>query len=110
MPELRTALYAAVATLNMGALRPQTYCPWHGVASHDLLTGVRTRAEVKTRGRWQSDSSLERCGKPTGLHAAIGSLAKDTYEHGETVIGNLGASMALAHTRRPGSVPPPRLA
>ena len=108
MAELRTAFYAAVATLNMGALRPQLYCLRHGGASHDLLTGRRTLAEVKTRGRWQSDSSLKRYGKPTRLQAAISSLAKDTYEYGEMVIGNLGACIALAHTRGPGSLPPPR--
>ena len=108
MAETRTAFFAAVVTLNKGALRPQLYRLRHGGASHDLSTGRRTLAEVKTRGRWQSDGSLRRYGKPTRLQAAIRSLAKDTYDHGEKGIGNLGACIVLAHTRGPGSLPPPR--
>jgi len=110
MAELRVALFAAVATLSMGPHRPQLHCLRQGGASHDLLTGRRTLAEEKTRGRWQSDSSLKKYGKPTRLQAAISSLPKDIYEYGGTVIENLGVCMALAHTRGSGSVPPPRSA
>jgi len=108
LAELRAAFHAAVGTLSMGPHRPQLYRLRHGGASHDRLTGRRTLAKAKTRGRGQSDSSLKRYGKPTRLQAAVSSRPGDLYEYGGTVIENRGVCIALAHTRGPGSVPPPR--
>ena len=110
MTDLRAVFYQAVQALGLGALRPQLYCLRHGGASHDLLTGVRTLAEVKARGRWAVDSSLKRYGKPTRLQAAIAVMPQGLYQYGEKVIASLADLLERAHRCGAGSLPPPRLA
>lgn len=53
----------------------------HGGASADLLARARSAAEVKARGRWRSDSSLRRYGKPAATQRLLAKLtpAQRTY-------------------------------
>jgi hypothetical protein len=57
----------------------------HAGASHDLVTKERTTAEVKARGRWRSDSSLRRYGKPAKELAAKDKLDPLILQDGRTV-------------------------
>jgi hypothetical protein len=57
----------------------------HAGASHDLVTRERTTAEVKARGRWKSDSSLKRYGKPAKELAAKDALDPAILRYGRLV-------------------------
>jgi len=108
MDEFRQKFYQAVELLSLDNPRPHLYSLRHGGASRDLLTETRTMAEVKLRGRWQTDKSLRRYGKATRLQAAIAALPAGIFAYGEHVVENLGSLLIEAHRRGPGAVPPPR--
>ena len=54
----------------------------HSVAIGDLLTGVRTYGNVKDRGRWKTDSSMARYGKPTRALQQLGQLPVNVARFG----------------------------
>ena len=50
--------------METGCIGIVPYSFRHGGASHDALNHVRTPEQIKLRGRWKSDSSLQRYTKP----------------------------------------------
>ena len=74
---------AAAVALGLGRLRPCLYGLRHGGASEDLLTKARTVLDVKTRGRWSSDSSLKRYGKQTRLLSELQKVPQEVLHYGE---------------------------
>ena len=56
-------LNAAIVGLGLEHLEISRYSLRHGGASHDLLSGARSRAEVQARGGWMTEASVRRYGK-----------------------------------------------
>ena len=71
----------------------------HGGASHELLTGARSAADLKKRGRWVTDSSMSRYAKSARIHEQLQKLPAPLLAKAvrvEKVIGGL-----LCGTSRP---------
>jgi hypothetical protein len=65
----------------------------HGGASDDLLTKERAMADIKSRGRWKTESSLRRYAKPAQVHRLLASLppekllyARSSWQHLEELM------------------------
>ena len=69
-PDRTVALFKEVS-LQLGLSGLCQYQLRHGGASHDLLTGARSEAAVRARGRWRSDSSLRRYAKPAQVQRLL---------------------------------------
>ena len=82
METLRRVFSAAVFAL---ALPPDTclYQLRHGGASHDLATSARSFEEVRSRGRWMTDSSVRRYSKVGILQRYVSTLPAAALEYGE---------------------------
>ena len=63
--QLKTAFLAACQKLHLAHLLPCLYQLRHAGASDDMLQARRVTADIRARGRWQSDNSLKRYSKPT---------------------------------------------
>ncbi|CAK0906896.1 unnamed protein product, partial [Prorocentrum cordatum] len=50
----------AARTAGLAAIKPDLYQLGHGGPSHDILNRLRSKAEVKDRGRWRDDRSVRR--------------------------------------------------
>ncbi|CAK0852660.1 unnamed protein product [Prorocentrum cordatum] len=50
----------AARTAGLAAIKPDLYQLRHGGPSHDILNRLRSKAEVKDRGRWRDDRSVRR--------------------------------------------------
>ena len=63
----------------------------HGRASDLLLTRAKTREEVKAIGRWNTDSSVRRYGKPGKLQEQLNALSSENRAFCEWADSNLEA-------------------
>ena len=70
-------------------------------ASHNVLAKVRSIAEVKLRGRWRSDSSLQRYSKPAQSQQMAHELAPEVAAFGKLTQESLDKWLS-------GTVPPAR--
>ena len=61
----------------------------HAGASHDLLSQRRTYEQVRARGRWKTEQSVRRYGKPAMTMRALGRMDPKIIEYGKAVIENL---------------------
>ena len=57
----------------------------HAGASNDLLKHKRPREEVKARGRWMTESSLNRYGKAAKALRAAHKLSPSLLQYGEKI-------------------------
>lgn len=83
--QLRQAFAEALIQLQIADEQTTLYSLRHGGASDDLLSGRRTRKEVKDRGRWRTDQSLNRYAKRARMQQRIGQLAPALVAFGEKV-------------------------
>ena len=77
------------------------YSMRHAGASHDVLAKVRSIAEVKLRGRWRSDSSLQRYSKPAQSQQMAHELPPEVAAFGKLTQESLDKWLS-------GTVPPAR--
>jgi hypothetical protein len=61
----------------------------HGGASDDLLSCRREALEVQRRGRWRTDASVRRYGKPAQVQRALLKLTKSRVDFGRRSWENL---------------------
>jgi len=79
----------AVQRLDLTALCPSRYSLRHGGASHDLLSGTRSLADIKFRGHWKSDNSLMRYAKATRALRDLHRVPPLVIKYGQMVADNL---------------------
>ena len=65
--ELLASMHQAAGALGCQAVRPTPHGLRHGGASHDRAYGLRSLAEIQSRGKWRSPLSVQRYEK----HARI---------------------------------------
>eukprot|EP00973_Karenia_brevis_P029559 4077560-Karenia_brevis.AAC.1 len=92
----------AVAAMGMDVLRPSLYSLRHGGASEDLLRKRRNLAEVRRRGRWQTDTSLRRYSKETRLLSELSKIPSAILDYGRLI--DMSIERIFAHGE---NVPPP---
>ena len=111
---IRLAFREALIKLGIWDGVSTLYTLRHGGASDDLLSGRRTRKEVKDRGRWVTDASLNRYAKRSRMQQLIASLPHHVVTLGAAVDGReaeLISSMASTGTcSLPPLVPAPAAA
>ena len=75
----------------------------HGGASHDLLTGLRSEAEVWAGARWRTDSSLRRYAKTAQVQRLLGSVLpeKRSFVHSAPSV----IEMVMTGRRSPPELP-----
>ena len=83
--EMVEEFQTSIKNLQMSHLGIVRYMLRHAAASHDLLTQKRDRSGVKDRGRWTTDSSLRRYGKPARALRAAHSLPAGVLEYGQKI-------------------------
>lgn len=79
------------------------YALRHGGASDDLLSMRRTRKEVKDRGRWRTDQSLNRYAKRARMQQLIAELGQLVIDFAHIVDNHL--AKLIVDTRRLGRFP-----
>ena len=82
---LQDLLQTTAARQWLEEFRVSLYSLRHGGASKDLLGKTRTLAEVKARGRWQSDSSLKRYAKESKLVEVVSRVPDQVMRTGAHV-------------------------
>ena len=91
------SLYMTSASdAGISQLGSTPYCLRHGGASHDALTGRRTLSEIKDRGRWLSDKSLQRYKKAAAAQKQLQLMGPAAVEYGNWVNDNLELLMTQA--------------
>ena len=83
--QVRQAFMDALVQLQLTGEQTSLYSLRHGGASDDLLSGRRTRKEVKDRGRWRTDQSLNRYAKRARMQQRLGQLSPALVEFGQKV-------------------------
>ena len=83
--QIRKTFQTSLLMLGLVEERPSLYTLRHGGASDDLLSGARSRKEVKDRGRWQTDSSLRRYAKRTRMQQQVARMAPGVAHFGAQV-------------------------
>jgi hypothetical protein len=90
----------SVARCDLGQFGIVSYSFKHGRASHDALNRVRSLEQIKLRGRWQSDSSLQRYTKPARAQQFTNLLSPEFVEyvrrHRELLVGIFRGQSKLA--------------
>ena len=102
---LRRMFNQVVHLSGIENLKPVLYSLRHGGASHDILCRHRTIVEVKRRGRWRSDSSLNRYEKATFALAELAKMPDELIQYSLFIENNL-AELFLDKRTRP---PPPSM-
>ena len=69
------------------------------------MSGVRTKLEVKGRGRLATDASLKRYGKSTKLQAVVSQIPETLQVFGEWAINNFELLIVEAHKGKHWDVP-----
>jgi len=80
--------YAALIGQAASATNQPDFVPYslrHAGASRDLLLQARSTEEVKMRGRWRSDSSLRRYGKPAKQLQGLARLSPSMVAYGQAI-------------------------
>ncbi|CAK0826174.1 unnamed protein product, partial [Prorocentrum cordatum] len=95
--EVRAKLAQGLQQLGLQKESPSLYTIRHGGASHDLLSGSRTIAEVKEGRRWISDQSLRRYGKRTRMQQRSADLPPTVAYFGEQVFSRLAELIETRH-------------
>ncbi|CAK0838172.1 unnamed protein product [Prorocentrum cordatum] len=101
--QVRQAFRAALAMLQLDGEQTSLHSLRRGGASDDLLSGRRTRKEVKDRGRWRTDQSLNRYGKRARMQQRLGLLSPALVDFGDKVEARLLQLMEV--TARTGIFP-----
>ncbi|CAK0878107.1 unnamed protein product, partial [Prorocentrum cordatum] len=89
----------AARTAGLAALKPDLYQLRHGGPSHDILNRLRSKAEVKDRGRWRGDRSVRRYEAHGRLQLQEKLVSEATQSRAATRLVNLEAQL------RPGPGP-----
>ena len=84
----------SVENLNLQSENLVRYGLRHAGASNDLLSGKRTREEVKARAGWKTDSSMSRYTKETHALKALNRVPPKVIEYGTFVKANLPAILS----------------
>ena len=84
----------SVENLNLQSENLVRYGLRHAGASNDLLSGKRTREEVKARAGWKTDSSMSRYTKETHALKALHRIPAQVTEYGTYVKKNLPAILS----------------
>ena len=87
--EYSRKFHRAATLAGTDVLHPVPYSARHAGASHDFLEGSRTLSEVKGRGRWRSDASVQRYTKATRAQQQAAKLSEQTVAYGMWVRQNL---------------------
>ncbi|CAK0811879.1 unnamed protein product, partial [Prorocentrum cordatum] len=87
--QLRRAFAEALVQLGISDQQTSLSSLRHGGASDDLLSGRRTRKEVKDRGRWRTDQSLNRYAKRARMQQRLGQLDPALVDFGQKVESDL---------------------
>ena len=83
--EMVQEFQTSLKNLKMESLGVVRYMLRHAAASNDLLKQKRDRGSVKDRGRWTTDSSLRRYGKPARALRAAHSLPPGLLQYGTQI-------------------------
>ncbi|CAK0871171.1 unnamed protein product, partial [Prorocentrum cordatum] len=86
--QVRRAFKAALAMPQLDGEQTSLCSLRRGGTSDDLLSGRRTRKEVKDRGHWRTDQSLNRYAKRARMQQRLGQLAPALVELGGRVQAN----------------------
>jgi hypothetical protein len=73
----------------------------HGGASRDLLSGARSMAEVKERGRWISDKSFRSYGKRARMQQRARDIPTPVAEFGDQVFARLSELIETTFAKGP---------
>ena len=82
------------ACLTLGLPPLCMYQLRHGGASEDVLSKNRTSDEVKSRGRWRTETSLRRYAKPAQVQRLLNSLSPNLRVYAEQSFNNLEGLMS----------------
>ncbi|CAK0816539.1 unnamed protein product [Prorocentrum cordatum] len=97
--QLRRAFAEALVQVGISDQQTSLYSLRHGGASDDLLSGRRARKEVKDRGRWRADQSLNRYAKRARMQQRLGQLDPALADFGQKVESDLlGLMDVMART------------
>jgi len=105
--QMRSSFKEAFDELGLWSEDPSLYRLRHGGASHDLLLGRRSLAEVKERGRWLADASLRRYGKRTRMQDRMNALPPEVRIFGQEILDRIVEMFNLAAVRQPCPIPFP---
>ncbi|CAK0869151.1 unnamed protein product, partial [Prorocentrum cordatum] len=103
--DARAMFRRALRELGLQKESPSSCALRQGGASRVLLSGDRTIAEAKERGRWLSDKSLRRHGKRTRLQQRMRDLPPQIAEFGEQAFARLSELIEIKCVK--GSFPLP---
>ena len=79
---------------GVSVLEPHPYALRHGGASTDVLLKRRDLQEVKSRGRWRTDSSVRRYNKHARILREVARLPDESRAYGEQIAQRLDDSSA----------------
>ena len=89
MEEFGKFFHGALASLGLGHLGITVYSLCHAGVSWDLLTGRRTYEQVKDRGGWKTDSSMQRYAKAARSQQLAGDMPYHLVKYGLLVYRDL---------------------
>lgn len=92
--EYELCIKKAAVSSGQEALNIVPYTLRHSGATVDLAMRRRTEIDVMRRGRWQSQTSLARYGKPGVLHKSLSKLSPEVQNHLAACEKNLKAIFA----------------
>ena len=81
--------HQALAQLKLDGLGLTLCARRHAGASYDLLTGRRSYQEVKDRGGWKTDSSMQRYAKAARSQQLAGEMPYNVVKYGLLVAQDL---------------------
>ena len=88
--DLIRAVHRATECLGLTHLKVCLYSMRHGGASHDWLISSRSLSEIKSRGRWSSDSSLRRYQKAAKAQSQLSLVGAPLLEVASRAAKQLG--------------------
>ena len=89
LEEFGKYFHGALASLELGHLGITVYSLRHAGASWDLLTGRRSYEQVKDRGGWRTDSSMQRYAKAARSQQLAGEMPYHIVKYGLLVFQDL---------------------
>ena len=102
----RTASRAA----GLSAVKPDLYQLRHGGPSHDILNRLRSKAEVKDRGRWRDDRSVRRYEAHGMLQLQERLVSEETQSRATRFLQNIEARLRSSMPRSTRFAPTSRAA
>ena len=89
LEEFGKYFHGALASLELGHLGITVYSLRHVGAFWDLLTGTRPYEQVKDRGGWRTDSSMQRYAKAARSQQLAGEMPYHIVKYGLLVFRDI---------------------